>query len=60
MFIQEVRKEKIPDRHKMISFDVISLFTNLPLDEIIEIILENAFNEKKTETSIPKSILKKL
>ena len=44
----------------MISFDVKSLFTNLPLDEIIEIILENVFNEKKTETSIPKSILRKL
>ena len=44
----------------MISFDVKSLFTNVPLDETIETILQKVYVEKKIKTSIPKPILKEL
>ena len=44
----------------MIPFDVKSLFTNVPLDETIETILQKVYVEKKIKTSIPKPILKEL
>ena len=44
----------------MISFDVKSLFTNVPLDETIETILQKVYVEKKIKTSILKPILKEL
>ena len=59
MFIMEIM-EKIPDGHKMVSFDIISPFTRVPLDETIEIILKKAYIEKKIKTYIMKSILKEL
>ena len=36
----------------MISFDVKSLFTNVPLDETIETILQKVYVEKKTKTKL--------
>ena len=59
-FVEKIKKERIPIGHKMISFDVKSLFTNVPLDETIETILQKVYAEKKIKTSIPKPILKEL
>ena len=44
----------------MISFDVKSLFTNVPLEETIDIILNKIYDEKKTETNIPRNVKKDL
>ena len=44
----------------MISFDVKSLFTNVPLEETIDIILNKIYDEKKTEANIPRNIMKDL
>ena len=44
----------------MISFDVKSLFTNVPLEETIDIILNKIYDEKKIETNIPRNIMKDL
>ena len=44
----------------MISFDVKSLFTNVPLNETINIILRKVYDENKIVTTIPRSILKEL
>ena len=44
----------------MISFDVKSLFTNVPLDKTIDFILKNVYDEKKIQANIPKTILKEL
>ena len=44
----------------MISFDVKSLFTNVSLEETIDIILNKIYDEKKTETNIPRNIMKDL
>ena len=44
----------------MISFDIKSLFTNVALNETIDIILTKVYDENKIDTKIPKSILKQL
>ena len=59
-FITRLKTERIPKRFKMISFDVKSLFTNVPLEETIDIILNKIYDEKKTETNIPRNIMKDL
>ena len=38
-FINRLKNERIPRKYKMITFDVKSLFTNVPLDATISIIL---------------------
>ena len=43
----------------MVSFDVTSLFTNVPLDKTIAIILKRVY-EKKEITTIPKREMKEL
>ena len=59
-FLPRLKTEKIPKRFKMISFDVKSLFTNAPLEETIDIILNKIYDEKKIETNIPGNIMKDL
>ena len=58
-FVEKIKAERIPIGYKMISFDVKSLLTNVPLDETIETILK-VYLEKKIKTSITKPILKEL
>ena len=38
-FVEKIKKQHIPNDHLLVSFDVKLLFTNVPLDETIEIIL---------------------
>ena len=59
-YITRLKAERIPKRFKMISFDVRSLFTNVPLEETIDIILNKIYDEKKIETNIPRNIMKDL
>ena len=40
----------------MVSFDVASFFTNVPLEETIEIILKNIYVNKEINTDIPKQM----
>ena len=44
----------------MVSFDVVSLFTNIPLDEIIEIMIKRIYNKKEINTDILNKEMKKL
>ena len=44
----------------MISFYVKSLFTNVPLEETIDIILNKIYDENKIEASIPRNTMKNL
>ena len=46
--------------YKLVSFDVVSLFTNVPLKRTINIIVNRIYNEKLIETKIKKHTLKKL
>ena len=44
----------------MISFDVKSLFTNVPLEETLDVILNKIYDEKKIERNIPRNIMQDL
>ena len=59
-FIKYIQKQKVPDEYKMVSFNVTSLFTNVPLEETIEIILKGIYDNKKITTDIPKQQMKEL
>ena len=59
-FVKYIQKQKVPDGYKMVSFDVASLFTNIPLEETIEIILESIYVNKEIATDIPKQEMKEL
>ena len=59
-FINRLKKERIPRKYKMISFDVKSLFTNVSLDETISIVLRKIYDEGKIETNIPRHVMKEL
>ena len=57
---KRLKKMKIPPEYKMVSFDAVSLFTNIPLDEIIEIMIKRIYNKKEINTDIPNKEMKKL
>ena len=42
-FVEEVRGEKVDAEEILVSYDVTSLFTNVPVDETIKILVERAF-----------------
>ena len=44
----------------MISFDVVSLFTNVPLNKTIDIILRKVYEEKLIKTKIQREDMKEL
>ena len=44
-FVKEITNTTFSQGTVMVSFDVSSLFTNIPLDETINIILDNLFSE---------------
>ena len=44
----------------MVSFDTVSLFTNVPFDTIIEIILKLIYDDNEITTSITKMDMKEL
>ena len=54
-----IRHQKVPDGHKMVPFYVMPLFTNVPLDTTIKIILKQIYNNE-IKTSISKKEIKEL
>ena len=59
-FVEKIKKKHIPNNHLLFSFDVKPLFTNLPPDEAIEIILNRIYNKNEISTVVTKSKMKKL
>ena len=59
-FIEKIKKEHIPNDHLLVSFDVKSLFTNVPLDQTIEIILNRVYKKNEISTDMTKSEMKEL
>ena len=53
-FINNIKSEKVPTGHSFISFDVKSLFTNVPLDYTINIILRRIYEDNELYTNISK------
>ena len=59
--IKNIPKELIRnEEYTMISLDVVSLFTNVPLRKTVNIILDRVYNEKLIKTTLSKNILKKV
>ena len=48
------------DDHMFASFDMIFLFTNVPLNRTVNIVLDRAYNENFMNTNLRKRTLKKL
>ena len=59
-FIDKLKGLKIDDGYKMVSLDVVSLFTSVPLDYTINVILDEVFKEKKIQTKLTRAELKSL
>ena len=59
-FVKSIKNTKIPNGYKMISFDVKNLFTNLPLDKSVKIILRKIYQGRMLNTSISQKEMKKL
>ena len=51
---------KIPPEYKMVSFDVVSFFTNVPIDETIDIIIKRIYDKKEINTDISKKVMREL
>ena len=51
-FTKIIRKGVIPKCHKMVSFDVALLFTNIPLEDTINIKLRKIYQKKEIVTNI--------
>ena len=58
--IKSVSPEVFDDGYIFASFDVESLFTNVPLQRIINIVLDRVYNNKLTAPQLKKWTLKKL
>ena len=59
----EIRKMNfslLNEGYRLVSFDVVSLFTNVPLRRTINVILERIYKDKVIETKLKKRTLKKL
>ena len=59
-FTKRLKKIRIPREYKMVSFDVVSLFTNVPLDETIDIIIKRIYDKKEINTDLPKKEMREL
>ena len=59
-FITHIKGQNIPNNFKFISFDVTSLFTNVPLDFTIDVILKRTYNQNEVNTNISKQQIKYL
>ena len=46
-FINKLHSYKFLSRQKLVSFNIISLFTNVPLEETIKVMADELFSKKK-------------
>ena len=58
--MSKIKTEKITTGYQIVSFDVKSLFTNVPLDRTIDIILKRIFENQEIQTAVTKKELKEL
>ena len=59
-FINRLKRVSANDGDKVVSFDVASLFTNVPLDYTIDVILRKIYTEKLISTKIKRAQFKEL
>ena len=56
----EIPKTLLDEGYSLVSFDAVSLSTNVPLQRTINIIQRHIYNEKMVDTTLKKNTLKKL
>ena len=56
--MNKIKNEKIPNGYQIVSFDVKSLFTNVPLDQTIQLVLKRIYKKHKVSTNITKQEMK--
>ena len=59
-FLTKIKDEEVPQGYKLVSFDVTSLFTNVPLDYIINIILRKIYKDKLIKTKLKRDEMREL
>ena len=52
-FAKELASLTLKDDNIIVSFDVVSLFTNVPVDETIEFLLDRAFEDNGFKLTYP-------
>ena len=57
-FINDIKSEKVPTSYSFKSFDVKSLFTNVPLDYTVNIIIRRIYDDNGLYTNISKKEMK--
>ena len=55
-----IKEQVIPSSYKLVSFHVKALFTNVPLDRTIDIILERIYDTHEITTNIGRKEMKNL
>ena len=59
-FLECIKTKAAPLGYHLVSFDVISLFTNVPLDATIDIVLKRIYDNREINTTINKREMKEL
>jgi len=59
-FVERMKEKSIDEEFELVSFDVTSLFTNVPLDYTIKVILDKIYKEKRIKTKLKRDELKAL
>ena len=59
-FMTTIKNAQVPSNYRVVSFDAKSLFTNVPFEYTIGLVLERIFNKEELVTNITKSEMKKM
>ena len=59
-FTSKIKNEKVPNGYDMVSFDVKSLFTKVPLDRTIQLVLKRIYEKHEVSTNITKQEMKEI
>ena len=43
-FINEIKTDKLKPNYKLVSFDIVDLYTNIPTDETLQLLRDNLHN----------------
>ena len=60
MQLKDTQRANGNEEYTLISLDVVSLFTNVPLWKTVNIIIDRVYNKKLIKTTLSKNVLKKL
>ena len=59
-FVSKIKNTAVPEGYRLVSFDVTSLFTYVPLSYTINIILKKIYKEKLIKTKLKRKEMKEL